>query len=50
MAQGLACDLRPCGIWAGISSFSSVKVSGRLQQLLSGGVKNRQFPIFIRNF
>lgn len=25
MAQGLACDLRPYGIWTGISSFSSLK-------------------------
>lgn len=48
MAQGLACDLRPYGIWTGISSFNSV-VSGRLQQFLSGGGRDRQFLIFIRN-
>lgn len=25
MAQGLACDPRPYGIWTGISSFNSIK-------------------------
>lgn len=26
MGQGLACDLRPYGIWTGISPFASIKL------------------------
>lgn len=49
MAQGLACDPRPDAIWAGISSFNSIKFLEDFSRFLSGGGRNGQFPIFIRN-